>query len=413
MGPFHSVTRRATLGMTAVALAAGPAVTSADAQEPEPITTIAPFEIDSYVKQANITPEEARLRLEDQRKLPALTAAAKQRLGDRYGGIYVDNDADDRITIVTAPGDTASAKRAAQDAAGEAFADANLRRPGAVVEGSTAERSREALQQRIDEDLKAVNRSAPVTVDVEPDVKTGRLRLLVPVNATPEQRAFADDATERYGLAIIRAPKTAALQRTGCSSGAWCDPPLRGGIRLIYAGAGRCSSGFVVRSLSDNKRYLSTAGHCIYSSGFTGTWSTHFADGSSHDVGAPHNWANDVAILKINNVAGWSPGPYIRIQSNQTYRISANGFSSVGMRVCMTAGFTDSNCGTVTGHYATRDGTPSTYRASYCNVNGDSGGAVFADNTAFGSNVGFYHACDSVYLASPAFDPLLNVAPLT
>ena len=141
------------------------------------------------------------------------------------------------------------------------------------------------LQAELDRRLAVANVGAPITIDAESDVKTSTVRLNVPSAPTPEQRSSSRTPRRSSPGSSATRPSSAVLAKDACASGAWCDPPLRGGIRLIWNGAGMCSAGFVVRSLSDSAKYLSTAGHCL--NGRPGWWSTHFANGSSHNIGGP------------------------------------------------------------------------------------------------------------------------------
>jgi len=78
-----------------------------------------------------------------------------------------------------------------------------------------------------------------------------------------------------------------------------------------------------------------TAAHCF--SGRLGTWSTHFADGSSHDIGAVWSYVapptGDAGLLAINNPSGWGlPARRIRIQAvfadHTAYGIHHGAYSS-------------------------------------------------------------------------------------
>ena len=397
-----------TLGSGAVAGAQAPV----SVPQVQPVEAVpATEEVTSLAAAEGISAPEAQEQLVEQRRIPLLAEAARAQLGKEYGGVWVE-DGRIKLAVVSAPAaDGRSALPQQTSAAANKVAETvDLGDDVDLVPMPRSEAELTALQAELDQRLAVANVGAPITIDAESDIKTSTVRLNVPPAPTPEQAQFLADAEKEFTGQLSHVVKPGALVKDACASGAWCDPPLRGGIRLIWNGAGTCSGGFVVRSLIDSVKYFSTAGHCL--SGRPGWWSTHFANGSSHNIGGPWSSTDDFGIMNIDNPGGWNPGPYIRTQSDETYRISGWGSSAVGMRVCFTGGYTDSNCATVTGGLATRNGTPNTYRASYCAGGGDSGGAVFASNNAYGSHVGHYGTCDTVYYSAAAFN-VLNVSPQT
>lgn len=375
------------------------------------VAPVSDFEVTSLAADRGISQAEARERLEDQRKLSALIDNAKKELASRYAGVHVEPDNGDRI-VLRVKSDRPAPPASASEAADRAIEKARLKGKVSLRTTTRSEQEMMALQARIDRDLVAVNEGAPATVDVEPGGRSNQLQLTIPPSPTAPQREFINSARDRYGDDLRFGDKPGAATDDSCSSGAWCDPPLRGGVRIIYNGSGLCTAGPVVRSVSDNKLYLATAGHCL--SGRYGTWSTHFASGSSHDIGVPHNLTNDLGILRINNVGGWGlPRAWIRIQSDNSYGVRGYYWSTVGQRVCMTGSFTGSNCREVTGGLATRDGKQYTLRANYCSTTGDSGSPTFSDHIVYGVHAGGYGDCDKVYTSAAHFSALLNVVPLT
>src|SRR6185436_15944257 len=57
-----------------------------------------------------------------------------------------------------------------------------------------------------------------------------------------------------------------------CHPRAACASPIMGGIHITSAGWS-CTAGFRARGVSDGKRYLITAGHCLTGSGLFALWS--------------------------------------------------------------------------------------------------------------------------------------------
>lgn len=374
------------------------------------------LEISSYARDAKVSEGEAAARLGRQRALPALAAAARKNLGDAFGGLWVDNGDGDRIKLGVVGFD--GGRSAAAQHARDALSAVGLTDGAETVAYPRSERDLQSDQRALDAALESANKGTATTIDVEVDVPNGRLRLLVPpdgVILTGAQQEFLATAQERVKSAVVVQKQSGVGRLRACSSAAWCDPPLRGGVRIVYSGTGYCSSGFVAKSKSDGVPYLMTAAHC-FEGGKTGTWSTHFADGSSHDIGALHNRVapptGDAGILRINNPSGWGlPARRIRIQSDPDYIITARAGAVVGQRICATASYTDSNCGTVTGGLATRIGVQNTFRANFCGTGGDSGGSVFSDHTAYGLESGGYSACDSTFYDMGFATLWLNVDP--
>ena len=186
----------------------------------------------------------------------------------------------------------------------------------------------------------------------------------------------------------------------------------------------------MARSRTDGKYYLFTAGHCVRDvqlDGGTGSWSAFFPDGTTHVIGSAHNFIydtrGDMAILNINNPVGWSPLPEVLVTASPTntiddisYSISGDSLSVIGQRICMSGAKTGTSCGTVTKLGVTRtynDGVTVTYlgEANYCAQKGDSGGPVFASNTAYGleSAGNPFNACDNFYQGIRASENAMNV----
>jgi hypothetical protein len=386
---------RAVLLTTTCALAAAAGIpASAQAQEEGPPRP-ADFEISSYAQDAGISQAEARTRLIRQRQIPALARRAKASLADAYTGVWFDDKAGGRIKLVVRNASGAAEPgREDREKARRAIAGAGIGADESQIVGAPiGEEAMLALQSDLDRELLIANVGAADTVDAEPDVTSGRVRLLVPPAPSEAQTRYVESAVARYGDRVSVGSRPGGGSTEACSD-VWCDPPLRGGIRLVHNGEGVCTSGFVVKSRSTGVRYLSTAGHCITT--LYSNWSTHFADGSSHVIGTVSNYGttNDFAILNINNPTGWNPGPYLRTASDQQYRISGWSHAYVGMRVCKSGAFHGSSCGNVTGGEATREGRWHTFRADYCGDRGDSGGPVFGSGSANGSHIGGYGPCD-------------------
>jgi hypothetical protein len=217
---------------------------------------------------------------------------------------------------------------------------------------------------------------------------------------TTAQTAFLSNAVATYGsqLQIIRddgVPQTAA-----CTSLQLCDPPLRGGLQIHDAYI--CTSGFMVQSKVDTKKYVLTAGHCAAAD--AGTWQHDFANGVSHNIGVRHNWifgeSGDMAIVTINNAPGWSPQPWVTVTAqngayptvaNNQYEIKKVSTSGdmIGEYECKTGQTDGTRCGKiealgVTVSYSNGPTVKNLGRANIHVCKGDSGGPVFVKHRAYG-----------------------------
>lgn len=226
--------------------------------------------------------------------------------------------------------------------------------------------------------------------------------------ATKGQRDFREWLRRAYpGVVVIRERAVRPTPRA-CSY-PYCDPPLRAGIRIASSGYS-CTGSFLARSRVDAKLYQLTAGHCGEASG--DVWDTRFADAGVHDIGDVHNHrfdsGTDSAILHVANPPGWRARAWVQVTdgagttANSEYPIRAEGESSVGMRVCTTGSwFGASNCGVVDGVNVLVDYGEAIVgdmvSSTLCTTSGDSGGPVFARNTAYGLISGGGLPCETFY----------------
>lgn len=162
---------------------------------------------------------------------------------------------------------------------------------------------------------------------------------------------------------------------------------LIAGGQAIYAGGGRCSLGFNVRSGSTY--YALTAGHCTDSAS---TWYTNSANtallgsraGSSFPV-------NDYGLIRHSNSAAADGRVYLYNGSYRDITSAAN--PSVGQSVQRSGSTTGLRSGTVTGlnatvNYGGGDVVYGMIQTNVCAEPGDSGGPLFSGSTALGLTSG-------------------------
>ncbi|MFE1232010.1 S1 family peptidase [Streptomyces sp. NPDC059442] len=169
---------------------------------------------------------------------------------------------------------------------------------------------------------------------------------------------------------------------------------LIAGGQAIYAGGGRCSLGFNVRSGSTY--YALTAGHCT---NIGSTWYTNSANTTVLGTRAGSSFpTNDYGIIRHSNASAADGRVYLY---NGSYRdITAAGNASVGQSVQRSGSTTGLRSGTVTGlnatvNYGSGDVVYGLIQTNVCAEPGDSGGAMFSGSTALGLTSGGSGNCSS------------------
>ncbi len=151
-----------------------------------------------------------------------------------------------------------------------------------------------------------------------------------------------------------------------------CQPPTRGGVDIGNTRV--CTLGFNVRSNSDGKPYILTAGHCLHDEGGAGATIKGFTpSGGSYTIGVVHNWfstsTRDDGLVSVTNGASFggnylfvavSIGPYPTTR-NETYDLAPNASTSgalVGHYICKSGANGGTGCGVLqqVGYTNPRDG---------------------------------------------------------
>jgi streptogrisin D len=180
---------------------------------------------------------------------------------------------------------------------------------------------------------------------------------------------------------------------------------IRGGD-AIFGGGSRCSLGFNVRS--GNEFFFLTAGHC---GNVADAW---FADSAGNNqVGTTERSSfpgNDFAIVRYEE--GVSHPGSVNLYNGNTQDITRSGNAVVGQNVRRSGSTTGLASGQVTAVNATvnyEEGTVrGLIRTSVCAEPGDSGGALFAGDTALGLTSGGSGNCEEggVTFFQPVAEPL-------
>ncbi|MEU9364492.1 S1 family peptidase [Streptomyces avermitilis] len=168
--------------------------------------------------------------------------------------------------------------------------------------------------------------------------------------------------------------------------------PFIAGGDAITGGGGRCSLGFNV--VKGGQPYFITAGHCTEE---ISTWS----DSSGSQIGTNEQSSfpgNDFGLVKYTSNAD-HPSE-VDLYNGSTQSITKAGDATVGQKVTRSGSTTQVHSGTVTGldatvNYGNGDIVNGLIQTDVCAEPGDSGGSLFAGDTAIGLTSGGSGDCTS------------------
>jgi len=291
----------------------------------------------------------------------ALSAEAAAALADELGsaGSYRDAATDRMVVTVTSQAQTARVR----DAGGVAL---TVRYSGPELQAATERLNRDALIPGTAWSVDAAANQVVVTAD--PTVTGAKFDRLSRVAAPFGDRVRIERAEDVLSTLIA-------------------------GGDAIYGGGSRCSLGFNVTD--GTYSYLLTAGHCT---NLTSTWYANsssttligYVEGSSFPV-------NDYGLIGYyNDIA--RPGS-VNLYNGTSRDITRSGNAFVGQSVQRSGSTTGLRSGSVQGLNATvnyQEGSVfGLIRTNVCAEGGDSGGALFASNTALGLTSGGSGNCRS------------------
>ncbi|HEY0533047.1 MAG TPA: S1 family peptidase [Actinoplanes sp.] len=379
-----------------------------------------------FAEKRRITLAEAKRRLGWQAVAPDLAGRLESQ--PFFAGVWVDNRHGDRVEVGVAGPITSGTK-------------AEINRDALAVgltEGYDIVAVRFALSALneandwLGSQLVLVNAGAPgrLTAGLRTDLNAVELQTPTEAKLTPAQETLMTAAASRFGDLLVVSTYNGHFIPLNCSH-SQCDPPLRGGARINYFNKGDfelCTGGFLAKGVTDDRRYLITAGHCV-ANHHDADWTAPYVNGSQHVVGPEWKYVysekGDYAILRITDVVAWNPQAWVALWYGQqgheiAFNINSDNYSVLGMTVCHGGAESgSSSCGEVTelGVTATSDdGTTikNLGRASYCATFGDSGAPVFFGHIAYGITSGGIPGtpCDTFYQGIKAVESDFNVVLL-
>lgn len=316
--------------------------------------------LDALQRDLDLTPAQARTRLDAERVATRTERAAKKAAGPAYGGAWFtpsESGADGRLTVAVSSERKAEAVRATGAAV-------------RIVEHSAAQL--DAAKARVD----ALDAPAGVgSWHVSPEANR------VVVNVVADQRRD-NDVTSFLERARATAPVQVATvdeaPRTYAAGTVGGDP--------YYTGNVRCSIGFSVHG------GFVTAGHCGQAGAGVRGW-----DGS--DVGSFQGSSfpgDDYAYVSVGN--GWWTEPVVLgwgTVSDQLVRGSAE--APVGASICRSGSTTHWHCGSLLAKNETVNYSQGPVhqmtKTSVCAEPGDSGGSFISGDQAQGVTSGGWGNC--------------------
>ncbi|HWM64342.1 MAG TPA: hypothetical protein VNP96_10190 [Solirubrobacterales bacterium] len=362
------------------------------------------LEVQDYARDFGVSEPRAEATLETQRRGAGVVSQLEQALDERYAGVWFDNETGEFV-VPLLPG---ASRNEVEDELAKASLGADFR----IDAASSSWEELEATHTRLDKELFPLigedlvqtfldPRTNAVVIEFAEGAGKAELEQIQSLAAAQDVRVEAREVkTERFNAGT-----------SGCIlAEKICGYPLRGGVLIKWTDPNfiyRCTAGFKAIGNTYGNRFILTAGHCATA---WPTWYTRDSEdggkekkiGSTQAVDFPnHDWA---AINANGSVWDGNPWPsMVAFWENDNQRtINAESSSYVGQQVCHAGITTGGHCGTVskidkTANYPQGAVHHLTEVGPICHDEGDSGGPVFAGNTALGIWSGtsnkFVHDC--------------------
>ncbi|KOV80851.1 alpha-lytic protease prodomain-containing protein [Nocardia sp. NRRL S-836] len=339
----------ATAAVTAAGLAAAVALTTSATAA----GTTDPAMLAAMARDLNISPEQARERLDAEKVAGQTDATLKSQLGSAYAGSWLDGTGRTLTVAVTDPALTNA-----------------VRSRGAVA--TTARHSASALDSaKTRLDAKAT--TAPGAVPGwYVDVRTNKVTVLARSGGEAQARAWAAEAGLPGDIVAVEASTENPRPLID----------IIGGNAYTIPGGGRCSIGFAVEG------GFVTAGHCGSAGGRTSN-----PGGTIQGSSFP---GNDYAWVRAD--AGNTPRGLVNRYPG-TVPVAGSQEAPVGASVCRSGSTTGWHCGTIQQKNASvtyAEGTiTGLTRTNACAEPGDSGGSWLTGDQAQGVTSGGSGDCRS------------------
>jgi hypothetical protein len=357
---------------------------------------ISPLVIKEYRQDfPNLSAEQTEERLEIQQRGSAIVAELKLALGKGYAGVWFDNDAG-QIVVPLLSGEDHIAVAEKLDAKG-------LGRDYRVMQAASNWEGLVAAQEQINKTLRNEIESGFVQTSIDPRANAVVIRQLEGASQAQRESVQEVARTQSTAVEVRESSEKLSLTTRACNTVAAkvCGRPLRGGVALTpeiesgVAQIGVCSTAFKATGKANGNRFMLTAGHCGYF--YPGVWDSQDASGNFHKIGSISYTfpGGDWAQIGASGSEYWDVNPWpseVAVYNEDLERhISYEAYSYLGEYVCVSGNQSGTSCGTVSKLEVSSEDTITGATVEHltefghaCILDGDSGAAIFAGETALG-----------------------------
>jgi len=385
------------------------------------------LEVSKYARHFDVSDQVAQRNLARQSESGEVTEALMSSEGDRFAGIWFDNQSGELVVPTVSAGATATAEK-------------TLSAMG-VGSGSRTEKvvaswdELEGAQESIDQQLLAVIKAGYLTTSLDPRTNAVVIEEAAGITDQASAEVAAVTKSASAPVEIRRSDKQSLSVPVESCGTEFCSLPLRGGVNIYDPSypTEPCTAGFPAIG-NDGNRYMLTAGHCVGHEDnpgqpdYTVWWSKTDAL-AAHELGNATQYTQypngDWAKIQISNsywdtwgssIVYWG-APIVDAEEhvvgkqptvNAEYPITEASPSVVGVYACHAGIRTGTTCGPITGvdiTYALSESFVLKHMnklGNVCSLPGDSGGPVFAGHAALGMLTGSLpKVCnDTIYYSS-------------
>lgn len=343
-----------------------------------------------------ITREEAERRLRADRAASHLQGVAQSRWPDTFAGLWIDHEPTYRVSVAFTRDAAANVTelRASFPYPDDLRAVEALHSFDALsaLQGRLAYERNSLQQGRAVPGMPDAIRSTRGVYDLDIDIRTGQ----VVVRAARPTATLRAAFTRRYPGPVV--VQQGLAKPTACTQ-ADCRHAMMGGLKLGIGyedAAGYCSSAFTAYYTADPTiRYVLSAGHCYQDTGVA----FRVNGGELYGSTTYSKMAYEVDAERIRRESGspWRESSKFYVQGETYPRMVNTVTSFANMGIGAYIGKTGYTTGTTRGYITSKSSAPwyvanarNFVEADMCAYKGDSGGAVWTSNSAYGIVSGAY-----------------------
>jgi hypothetical protein len=366
---------------------------------------VQPFEVSEYRQEFEVPKQQAEETLEVQAAgaESGIVEDLEESLGGRYAGVWFDNGAGEFVVPLVDESDRPKVV--------DALRPEGLENDFRTAPADSTWTELEAAHAGLDDALSGAIEQGLVQTVADPRANSvvvreaagasGRDRIRI--ERAAEEQSVDVDVRDQGARSLLVTPRACFDD----GAGRFCGSPMRGGVGIWASGTvaccpeAQCTAGFKAIGKSNGERYVLTAGHCAEA---VGNWTSLSTD---EPVPLPHylgyveqynNATSDYAKIRVSGSGtfwdkpSW-PSMVAYWGEDQEHPINSESYSFMGQQVCHSGANSGTSCGIVTAqdmtvHQPGGDSFHQTEFQTVCTKGGDSGGPVFAANTALGIMTG-------------------------